>query len=105
MNHVPVRVEALVTTCGPEASLPDGASVGAGRHGFRFWFVAVTFSAANSAFDFLAASQTLTITYEVTVTDKTGQLDPAGQRHDTGTNDAPVATITPRPTARPSRSA
>ena len=58
--------------------------------------VAVTFSAANSAFDFLAASQTLTITYEVTVTDNNGvsSTQPVTVTI-TGTNDAPVATITP----------
>ena len=58
--------------------------------------VDVTFSAANSAFDFLAASQTLTITYEVTVTDNNGvsSTQPVTVTI-TGTNDAPVATITP----------
>jgi VCBS repeat-containing protein len=34
--------------------------------------IAVTFSAADSAFDFLAAGQTLTVTYNITVTDNNG---------------------------------
>ena len=67
----------------------DGTGSGSGS-------VAVTFSAANSAFDFLNASQTLTITYEVTVTDNNGvsSTQPVTVTI-TGTNDAPVATITP----------
>ena len=44
--------------------------------------VAVTFSAADSAFDFLAAGQTLKITYNVTVSRQYRcQLDPAGDDH------------------------
>ena len=71
------------------ATVSDGTGPGSGS-------VAVTFSAANSAFDFLAASQTLTITYEVTVTDNNGvsSTQPVTVTI-TGTNDAPVATITP----------
>ena len=42
------------------AKVSDGTGSGSGS-------VAVTFSAADSAFDFLAAGQTLTITYDVTV--------------------------------------
>ena len=54
-------------------TVSDGTGSGSGS-------VAVTFSAADSAFDFLAAGQTLTITYNVTVTDNyRGQFDPAGR--------------------------
>ena len=58
--------------------------------------IAFAFSAGDSAFDFLNASQTLTITYEVTVTDNNGvsSTQPVTVTI-TGTNDAPVATITP----------
>jgi VCBS repeat-containing protein len=58
--------------------------------------ITFTFRPGDTAFDFLAASQTLTITYAVTVTDNNGvssaQLVTITI---TGTNDAPVATITP----------
>src|SRR5262245_17436360 len=58
--------------------------------------IAFSFTADDSAFDFLAASQTLTITYDVTVTDNNGvsSTQPVTITI-TGTNDAPVATITP----------
>jgi VCBS repeat-containing protein len=67
----------------------DSAGSGSGS-------ITVTFSAGDSAFDFLAANQTLTITYEVTVTDNNGvsSTQPVTITI-TGTNDAPVATITP----------
>jgi VCBS repeat-containing protein len=58
--------------------------------------IAFAFSAGDSAFDFLNASQTLTITYEVTVTDNNGVSSTQSVTVTiTGTNDAPVATITP----------
>jgi hypothetical protein len=44
--------------------------------------IALTFSVADTAFDFLAAGQTLTLIYNVTVTDDRGQLDAAGDDHD-----------------------
>ena len=47
------------------ATASDGAGSGSGS-------VAVTFSAADSAFDFLASGETLTVTYNVTVSDITG---------------------------------
>jgi VCBS repeat-containing protein len=58
--------------------------------------IAFTFSADDITFNFLAASQTLTIIYEVTVTDNNGvsSTQPVTITI-TGTNDAPVATITP----------
>src|SRR5262249_60473388 len=54
------------------------------------------FSAGDSAFDFLAASQPLTITYDVTVTDDNGvsSTQPVTITI-TGTNAPPEATITP----------
>ena len=63
----------------------DSAGSGSGS-------VAVTFSAADSAFDFLGSGQTLTITYDVTVTDNNGvsSTQPIIITV-TGTNDAPVA--------------
>jgi T1SS-143 domain-containing protein len=67
----------------------DSAGSGSGS-------IAFTFSADDSTFNFLAASQTLTIIYEVTVTDNNGvnSTQPITITV-TGTNDAPVATITP----------
>ena len=47
------------------ATASDGTGSGSGS-------VAVTFSAADSAFDFLASGETLTVTYNVTVSDITG---------------------------------
>jgi VCBS repeat-containing protein len=53
--------------------------------------VAWTYSAADSAFDFLAAGQTLAITYNVTVTDDNGaSVSQPVTVTVTGTNDAPV---------------
>ena len=71
------------------ATASDGTGSGSGS-------VAVTFSAADDNFDFLAAGQTLTIVYDVTVTDITGASSTQPVTITiTGTNDAPVATITP----------
>ena len=54
--------------------------------------IAATFSAADSAFDFLAAGQTLTVTYNVMVTDNNGgnSSQPVTITI-TGTNDGPIA--------------
>ena len=53
--------------------------------------IAATFSAADSAFDFLAAGQTLTVTYNVTVTDINGASSTQPFTVTiTGTNDVPV---------------
>ena len=55
--------------------------------------IAVTFSAADSAFDFLAAGQTLKITYNVTVTDNNRVSSSQPVTFTViGTNDAPVLT-------------
>ena len=53
--------------------------------------IAATFSAADSAFDFLGAGQTLKVTYDVTVTDNNGvgSTQPVTFTI-TGTNDAPT---------------
>src|SRR5439155_1115148 len=57
--------------------------------------ITTTFSAADSAFDFLAAGQTLTVTYDVTVTDSNGVSSSQPVTITiTGTNDAPVITST-----------
>ncbi len=78
------------------ASLPAGlqaalnaaatASLNQGGHS-----VGLAFSAADSAFDFLAAGQTLTASYNVTVTDSQGSASTKPVVFTvTGTNDAPV---------------
>ena len=66
------------------ATASDGTGPGSGS-------VAVTFSAADSAFDFLAAGQTLTLTYNVTLTDNNGVSSSQPVTFTiTGTNDAPT---------------
>ena len=66
------------------ATVSDGTGPGSGS-------VAVTFSAADSAFDFLAAGQTLKITYNVTVADNSGVTSSQPVTVTiTGTNDGPV---------------
>src|SRR5262249_14481700 len=53
--------------------------------------IAPTFSAPDNTFDFLAAGETLTITYKVTITDNTGaSLTQPVTITITGSNDAPV---------------
>jgi VCBS repeat-containing protein len=53
--------------------------------------IAVTFSAADNNFDFLAANETLTVVYNVTVTDNKGvSLTQPVTITVTGTNDAPL---------------
>src|SRR5262249_24400871 len=55
--------------------------------------ITATFSAADSAFDFLAVGQTLTVKYNVTVTDNNGAISTQPVTFTiTGTNDAPVIT-------------
>ena len=62
----------------------DSTHTGAGSVGF-------TYSAADSTFDFLAAGETLTVTYEITVTDKSGVSSSQPVSFTvTGSNDAPV---------------
>ena len=62
----------------------EGADTGFGS-------IATTFSAADRNFDFLAANETLTIVYNVTVTDNNGvSLTQPVTIITTGTNDAPV---------------
>src|SRR5262249_7774244 len=56
--------------------------------------VAFTFSATDNTFDFLAANQTLTVTYNVIVTDNNGLSSTKPVTITiTGTNDAPVLAV------------
>ena len=56
--------------------------------------VCFTFSAADKTFDFLAAGQTLTVTYNITVTDNAGASSTQPVTITlTGTNDAPVLAV------------
>ena len=53
--------------------------------------VAFSYSAADSSFDFLAAGQTLTVSYSITVTDNSGSTSSQPVSFTiTGSNDAPV---------------
>ena len=62
----------------------DSTHTGTGSVGF-------TYSAADSTFDFLAAGQTLTVTYDITVTDKSGVSSSEPVTFTvTGSNDAPT---------------
>src|SRR5262249_50792799 len=83
------------------ATLPTGlsavlaaslsTSVSSDSTGLDSGTVAFTFSATDNTFDFLAANQTLTITYNVTVTDNTGASSTKPVTITiTGTNDVPV---------------
>ncbi|WP_420965872.1 VCBS domain-containing protein [Bradyrhizobium sp. B120] len=66
----------------------DSTGTGAGSVGFSF-------SAADSNFDFLAAGETLTVVYDVTVTDNNGLSSTKPVTITiTGTNDAPVLSTT-----------
>ena len=102
-DHHTVSTSVASATWSGGAALPSGlAAALAGAlsttvsDGAGSGSIAFAFSAGDSAFDFLNASQTLTITYEVTVTDNNGvsSTQPVTVTI-TGTNDAPVATITP----------
>ncbi|HTQ84019.1 MAG TPA: VCBS domain-containing protein [Pseudolabrys sp.] len=76
-----VLASALSTT------LTDSTGLGAGVIGF-------TFTAPDKTFDFLAAGETLTVTYDVTVTDNNNvsSTKPVTVTI-TGTNDAPVLNV------------
>ena len=85
-------------------TLTDSTGSGSGAVGF-------TFSAADKTFDFLAAGETLTVTYGVTVTDNNNvsSTQPVTVTI-TGTNDAPViyverpaAARSPKPPASPAQ--
>src|SRR5258705_11118196 len=76
-DHHTVSTSVASATWSGGATLPSGlAAVMAGAlsttttdsTGSGSGSIAVTFSAADSAFDFLAAGQTLTLTYNVTCT-------------------------------------
>src|SRR5262249_54339942 len=74
-----VLVSALTTSVSS-----DSTSSGSGS-------IAFTFSAADNTFDFLAATQTLTITYNVAATDNNGLSSTKPVTIPiTGTNDTPV---------------
>src|SRR6202000_3377743 len=67
-----------------QASFSDSTHNGTGA-------VGVAFAAADGAFDFLSAGETLTVTYNVTVTDAQGAASSQPVTFTvTGTNDAPV---------------
>jgi VCBS repeat-containing protein len=102
-DHHMVSTSVTSATWSGGATLPSGlstvlasaltASVSSDSTGSGAGSVAVTFSAADKTFDFLAAGQTLTITYNVTVTDNTGASSTQPVTITvTGTNDAPVIT-------------
>jgi VCBS repeat-containing protein len=75
-------------TAASTLTLSEADSTGSGSGS-----IAVTFSAADSAFDFLADGQTLTVTYDVTVTDNNGVSSTQPVKITViGTNDAPVIT-------------
>ncbi|MBU6462110.1 MAG: VCBS domain-containing protein [Bradyrhizobium sp.] len=66
----------------------DSTHSGAGSIGF-------TYSAADNTFDFLAAGETLTVTYNVTITDNNGASSSQPVSFTiTGANDAPTITAT-----------
>ena len=83
---LPAGLQALLADA-VAVTLPDVATGDA--HGQYLW----DFAVANSAVQFLAAGQTLTLAYDITVTDNHGAA--ATQRVNvtiTGANDAPVIT-------------
>src|SRR5262249_55394807 len=86
------------------ATLPSGlstvlasalnTSVSSDSTGLRTGAVDFTFSATDNTFDFLAANQTLTVTYNVIVTDNNGLSSTKPVTITiTGTNDEPVLTL------------
>src|SRR5262245_17168536 len=99
-DHHSVSTSVASATWLGGATLPSGlAAVLAGAlsttvsnsSGSGFGSIAVTFSAADSGFDFLAAGQTLTVTYNVTVIDSSGATSSQPFTVTiTGTNDVPV---------------
>src|SRR5205085_548061 len=78
------QIAALTSASTLALSESDSTGSGAGSIGFSY-------SAADRTFDFLAAGQTLTVVYAVTVTDNNGlsSTQPITVTI-TGTNDAPV---------------
>ena len=76
--------DALTTAGLFGLTLHDSTGTGHGSVGFSY-------SAVDSSFDFLAAGETLTVTYDVTVTDKFVSSTQPVTVTITGTNDAPVA--------------
>ncbi len=78
------QTDALTAAATLTLSKTDSTHTGTGSIGF-------TYSAADSNFDFLAAGKTLTVTYDVTVTDNhdVSSTQPVTVTI-TGTNDAPV---------------
>jgi VCBS repeat-containing protein len=77
------QLTALTAASTLKLSETDSTGSGAGSIGFSY-------SAADRAFDFLAAGQTLTITYNLTVSDGTASSTQPVTIAVTGTNDAPV---------------
>jgi VCBS repeat-containing protein len=79
---------AAVLTDALSTAMTDSTGSGSGS-------IALTFSAAETAFDFLAAGQTLTVIYNVTVTDEGGVSSTQPVTITIiGTNDTPVITST-----------
>src|SRR5262245_6540480 len=77
--NVAVLASALTTSVSIDSTISTSGSI------------ATTFSAPDKTFDFLAAGETLTITYNVTVTDTTGaSLTQPVTITITGSNDAPM---------------
>ena len=96
--------QSVTTTASSGVTIPSGinflsfmtsslAFTSAGNGGQINW----TFQAPDSAFDFLAAGQTLTITYQFNVTDQNNATTTGAGRTITvtvtGTNDAPTITM------------
>ena len=78
------QVNALTSAGTLALTETDSTHTGAGLVDF-------TYSAADSTFDFLAAGETLTVTYDITVTDKSGVSSSQPVTFTvTGSNDAPV---------------
>ena len=78
------QVDALTSAGTLALTETDSTHTGAGAVDF-------TYSAADSTFDFLAAGETLTVTYDITVTDKSGVSSSQPVTFTvTGSNDAPV---------------
>src|SRR5262249_3770922 len=77
--NVAVLASALTTSVSIDSTISTSGTI------------ATTFSAPDQTFDFLAAGETLTITYKVTVTDNTGaSLTQPVTITVTGSNDVPV---------------
>jgi VCBS repeat-containing protein len=80
---LPAGLTAALTKALSTSIAVDSTGIGAGSVGF-------TFSAADNNFDFLADGESLTITYNVTVTDNLAQSTQPVVITITGSNDAPV---------------